>query len=80
MAKKYQTILLEVTKDRIDIFQDGKSQGLSSNEILKKLEAFDRNLPDSYRALVGSSSFSDPASRYTVPTHDEVMGGPVQTE
>lgn len=80
VAKKYQDMLLDVTKDRIKIYQEGKSQGLSNTQIREKLQAFDEGLPDSYKALVGRSGMSDPATRYMLATRDESLGGPVQTE
>jgi hypothetical protein len=80
VARKYEALLHEVSRGRIDIFNQGKAEGLPSSEILARLQAYDRGQPESYRALVGHSSFSDPAQRYTLPTHAEVMGGPVQSE
>lgn len=71
--EKYRTLLLNATKDRIGIYKDGKSRNLSDDQILENLQTYDRNLPDSYRALVGNSDMVDPLTRYNMPTHDEVM-------
>lgn len=78
-ADKYRSLLLDVAQGRIDLYRRGRQDGLSNGEILERLQAYDRALPASYRALVGHSSFSDPDTRYRQATHDEVMGGPVQT-
>lgn len=80
VARKYETLLNDTSRGRIDVFRQGQADGLSNGEILARLQAYDRSLPDSYRALIGHSSFSDPAQRYKLPTHDEVMGGPAQSE
>jgi hypothetical protein len=80
VARKYEALLNDTSRGRIEIFRQGQAQGLSNGEILAQLQAYDRSQPASYRALIGNSAFSDPAQRYTMPTHDEVMGGPVQTE
>jgi hypothetical protein len=80
VGKKYQVMLHEVTKHRIDIYLAGKSDGLSNKQIIAQLQAYDRSLPDSYHALVGSSDWTDPSKRYAQATRDEALGGPVQTE
>lgn len=73
VADKYQKMLLEVTRQRIDIYNEGKAKGLSDNQLLSNLQAFDNSLPDSYRNLVGKSDMVAPSTRYNMPTHDEVM-------
>ena len=50
------------------------------SDIRDKLIAFDKALPQPYKALVGTSYMTDPATRYVNPTHDEVMGGARQSE
>lgn len=78
-AQKYESILLDVTRQRIAIYQNARSQGLGDTEILAALQAFDETLPASYRALVGPCDMTDPSTRYSLATPDELRGGPVQT-
>lgn len=73
VAEKYQKMLLEVTRQRVEIYKEGKATGLSDEQILSNLQAFDKSLPDSYRTLVGKSDMVAPSTRYNMPTHDEVM-------
>ena len=79
VAEKYRDILLDVTSGRIEIYKSGKAEGLSSEAIRAKLQDYDRNLPASYKTLVGTSDMVDPATRYMNATWDETMGGPVQS-
>ena len=80
VKSKLDAILLDVTKQRIAIYRAGKDAGLSVSDIRDKLIAFDKALPQPYKALVGTSYMTDPATRYVNPTHDEVMGGARQSE
>lgn len=73
VADKYQKMLLEVTRQRVEIYKEGKATGLSDEQILSNLQAFDKSLPDSYRTLVGKSDMVAPSTRYDMPTHYEVM-------
>lgn len=73
VADKYQKMLLDVTRQRIEIYKEGKANGLSDDQLLSSLQAFDISLPDSYRTLVGKSDMVAPSTRYNMPTHDEVM-------
>ncbi|MBS1161753.1 MAG: hypothetical protein H6R15_4172 [Proteobacteria bacterium] len=73
VADKYQKMLLEITRQRIDIYNEGKAKGLSDDQLLSSLQAFDNSLPDSYRTLVGKSDMVAPSTRYNMPTYDEVM-------
>lgn len=73
VADKYQKMLLEVTRQRVEIYKEGKATGLSDEQILSNLQAFDKSLPDSYRTLVGKSDMVAPSTRYNMPTHDEVI-------
>lgn len=75
VADKYQKMLQDITRQRIDIYKDGKAKGLSDDQLLSSLQAFDNSLPDSYRALVGTSDMVAPATRYNMPTYEEVMRG-----
>lgn len=79
VAQKIQAMLLDVTKHRIAIYEAGEKDGLSSSEIIARLQAYDRSLPASYHALVGDSTMTNPITRYGEATHDEAMGGPPQT-
>lgn len=73
VADKYQKMLMDVTRQRIEIFQEGKAKGLSDEQLLSSLQAFDNSLPDSYRTLVGKSDMVAPSTRYNMPTYHEVM-------
>lgn len=75
VADKYQKMLLDITRQRIDIYKEGKAKGLSDEHLLSSLQAFDNSLPDSYRAVVGESDMVAPATRYNMPTYEEVMRG-----
>lgn len=75
VAEKYQKMLLDITRQRIDIYKEGKAKGLSDDQLLSSLQAFDNSLPESYRTLVGTSDMVAPATRYNMPTHEEVMQG-----
>lgn len=75
VAEKYQKMLLEVTRQRVEIYKEGKTKGLSDDQLLSTLQAFDNSLPDSYRTLVGASDMVAPATRYNMPTYEEVMQG-----
>ncbi len=78
VAAKYDAMLEDVAKQRVSLYKSGLAAGQSMEDIRASLQAFDAGLPDSYKALVGSSSLVDPSQRYMQPTHDEVMGGPPQ--
>lgn len=78
VADKYKNMLWDVTAQRIKMYKSELKAGIPLEQIRSHLQAFDRNLPDDYKALIGVSDMSLPEKRYMMPTHDETLGGEVQ--
>lgn len=78
VAAKYRKMLWDVTSQRIQLYKTGIAANFTLEAIRKSLQNFDKMLPDAYKALVGSSDMSDPATRYMMATNAEALGGEVQ--